>query len=102
MRYQKDFYINDSFVSNYSGFSVNKANYIIKIDNYPNPPKCKLFRTENAAIRFFESIKDRRIKVYEKVFYRNLDKYYWHECFYDPATDRFYSDFGTEVKVEEF
>lgn len=101
MKYGKDFNINGTFMYNFSGFSVKKANYIIKMDNYPNPAKCRLFRTEKAAIRFFKSIKDRWIKVYEKVYYRNLDKHYWHECFYEPMNDRFYSDFGSDVKIEE-
>lgn len=95
MKYGRDFYINDSFVYNFSGFGIKKANYIFKLDNYPNPPKCRLFRTESAAIRFFKSIKDRWFKVYEKY----KDK--WYETCYEPCNNRFYTEFGMDIKIEE-
>ena len=94
MRYGKDFYINDSFVYNFSGFGIKKANYIIKMNNFPNPPKCKLFKTESAALRFFKSIKG-WVNVYEKY------KDEWYETCYEPCNDRFYTDFGANVKIEE-
>jgi hypothetical protein len=94
MKYGRDFYINDDFVYNFSGFSVRKANYIIKMDNFPNPSKCKLFKTKSAAIRFFKSIKG-WVKVYEKY----NDK--WYETYYEPCNDRFCAEFGADTKIEE-